>query len=209
MRSWIFIVISFCWVLAGQAQEQKVFYGGAYAGLSTSQLSGDEHSGFNRAGLYAGAFVNFHVSPQSAFQLELSFIQKGSRAVSKSAGLIYASNLQYVEMPVLYKWQFPESTRSSFLKRISIEAGPAIGYLIKNTEVEKNAYGTIYPSRPFDRMDYSVIAGTSIRLLKHLKFNLRFSQSFLPIRAHQSGAVYRLNRGQYNSVLAFTFHLEF
>ena len=46
-------------------------------------------------------------------------------------------------------------------------------------------------------------------LLEHLKLNILGSQSVLPIRKHASGATYRLNRGQYNSVLAFTLMVEF
>ena len=189
------------WSLGLLAQEQKIFSGGVYAGMSTSQLSGDQLAGFKKAGLYGGAFVNFHFTEKSAMQMELSYIQKGSRYVSKTMGLLYAVNLQYFEMPILYKWQFS--------KRFGLEAGPALGYLIKTTDVEKNAYGILYPSRPaFNRLDLSVMGGFSVRLVERVKFNIRFSQSVLPVRKHASGAVYRLNRGQYNSVVALTLHLE-
>ncbi len=183
------------------AQENKVFYGGAYAGLSASQLSGDQLSGYKKAGLYAGAFVNIHVSEKSAVQLEISYIQKGSRSVSKNLGLIYAVNLQYFEVPLLYKWQFH--------KRFGFEVGPATGFLIKTNNVEKDYMGLL-PNRPdFNRIDLSAMGGFSIGIVEHLKLDLRFSQSVLPVRKHSSGAVYRLNRGQYNSVIGFTLVLEY
>lgn len=185
-----------------QAQEQRIFYGGGFAGISTSQLSGDQLSGFKKVGVYAGAFVNARFTPQSSVQLELSYIQKGSRSVSKTRGLVYAVNLQYLEMPVLYKWQFS--------KRFGLETGPSLGFLLKTTDVERDAYGTLTPSRPaFNRMDLSVSGGFSVKIVEHLKFTIRGIQSVLPVRKHESGAVYRLNRGQYNSVLAMVVHLEY
>lgn len=183
------------------AQETKVFNGGAFAGISASQLSGDQLSGYKKAGICAGAFVNIHFTPKSALQLELSYIQKGSRSVSKNWGLIYHVNLQYVEIPVLYKWQFH--------KRFGLEVGPATGFLMKRNNIERDYSGIWLNRTDFNLIDLSAIAGVSVGIVEHLKFDFRFSQSVLPIRKHSSGAVYRLNRGQYNSVVAFTLVLEY
>ena len=188
-------------VTAVFAQEKKVFFGGAYAGIATSQLSGDELAGYKKAGIYAGAFVNFHVSPKSILQLELSFIQKGSRSVSKTMGLIYHCNLQYLEMPLFYKYQLH--------KRFGLYAGPALGYLVKRNNVERDYMGTLPNRRPFNAIDLSAMAGVSIGILEHLHCDIRFSQSVIPVRAHESGAVYRLNRGQYNSVLSMILVVEY
>jgi hypothetical protein len=202
MKQFSFIIALVFVFSIAQAQESKVFFGGAYAGLSASQLSGDQLSGFKKAGIYAGAFVNFHVTEKSAIQLELSFIQKGSRSVSKTSGLAYASRLNYFEMPLLYTWQFH--------KRFGLQAGPATGFLIKTTDVERDAYGVLQPSRPaFNRIDLSAMGGFTINIIEHLRCDIRFSQSVLPIRKHASGAVYRLNRGQYNSVIGLTIVLEY
>lgn len=200
--SYLFLLLLSGSSLMLSAQEQRIFYGGGFAGISTSQLSGDQLSGFKKVGVYAGAFVNARFTPKSSLQLELSFIQKGSRSVSKTRGLVYAVNLQYLEMPLLYKWQFS--------KRFGLEAGPSLGYLIKTTDVERDAYGTLTPSRPpFNRIDLSVSGGFSVKIVEHLKFTVRGIQSVLPVRKHESGAVYRLNRGQYNSVLAMVLHVEY
>mgnify|MGYP002344195161 FL=1 len=185
-----------------QAQETALFHGGAYGGIATSQLSGDQLSGFKKAGIYAGAFVNVHLSPKSLLQLELSFIQKGSRAVSKFSGLIYHVNLQYIEMPLFYQWRFS--------KRFALNAGPAAGFLLKNEGIERDAYGTFTDERPpFNRFELSVTGGLTIKIIEHFKVDIRYSQSVLPVRKHASGAVYRLNRGQYNSVLSLIFMLEY
>lgn len=203
MRLHIFSILVLFFSLQLTAQEKVLFHGGAYAGISTSQLSGDQLSGFHKVGIYAGAFVNVNFTPKSLLQLEISFIQKGSRSVSKFSGLIYHVNLQYFEIPFLYKWQFS--------KRFSLETGPSIGYLIKNSNIERDAYGNgSYVNNPsFNRIDLCALGGFNVEIAKHFKVNIRYSQSVLPIRKHAGGAVYRLNRGQYNSVLMFTFVTEF
>jgi hypothetical protein len=149
--------------------------------------------------------VNLHISEKWLFQFEIDYIQKGSRKnprPSKYDYTKYVLNLQYFEMPLLFKWQFKE--------RFELELGPAMAYLLKNTDVERDESGLFTdPRPPFNRLDLSAMGGLSFKLLKHLKLNIRGSQSLLPIRKHASGATYRLNRGQYNSVLAFTLHLEY
>jgi hypothetical protein len=193
---------------AAVAQDKAIFHGGFYAGIATSQLSGDQLSGFKKPGAYAGAFINLHLGPQSLLQLEISYIQKGSRSVSKTIGLVYAVNLQYFEMPLLYKYQFPGK-----LRRFGLEAGPALGFLIKNTDVERNSYGLLYNRPPFNRIDLSAMGGLSVMIIDggkcDMTTDIRVSQSVIRVRKHFSGEVYRLNRGQYNSVLSLTLAFEF
>jgi hypothetical protein len=197
------------------AQEQHLFHGGGYAGMSASQLAGDGHAGFNRIGLYAGTFVNVHVSPASLLQLEISYIMKGSRAVSKTQGLLYSSNLQYFEAPLLYKYSFAnvswgKTKFGSFIKRLELETGPAIGWLIKNKGVEKNEYGVFNdPNRPsFSRIDLSVMGGLGIKIIEHFKADIRFSQSILRIRK-PNGDHPGIYNGNYNSVVSLTLVVEY
>ena len=191
------------------AQDKVLFHGGFYGGMSTSQVSGDNLSGFKKVGGYAGAFVNIGFTKSSYLQIEASYIQKGSRSVSKTTGVLaYSLNLQYFEFPVLYQYRFQGK-----LHRFGLEAGVGTGFLLKTTGVEKvNGYDVINP-RPFNRLDLSAMGGFSIKLMERDKFNLstviRGSQSIIPIRAHESGAVYRLNRGQYNTVLGLVLMFEF
>ena len=54
------------------------FKGGVIAGIATSQVSGDNLGGFNKAGIYLGIFSEFPISHISNIKMEMSFIQKGS-----------------------------------------------------------------------------------------------------------------------------------
>ena len=77
-------------------------------GLSTSQVSGDDLAGFNKAGLVFGGFTNRILSNRNSLQLEIVYIQKGSRnpdiinEESENYNKPYI-NLSYIEIPILLK----------------------------------------------------------------------------------------------------------
>jgi hypothetical protein len=180
------------------------FSGGLLGGVSASQVSGDRLAGFDKAGIYGGFFANFSFSEHSAIQMEIDFIQKGSRKnprPSKGDYEKYVLRLNYIEVPLLYKWM----TTKSF----GFEIGPAAAVLLKSSDVELDQNGAIPFQPAFNPYDFSVMAGVYFKLGEHLKTNLRFSNSVVPVRSHSGGATYRLNRGQYNSVIGLSLQYEF
>ncbi len=198
MKKYIILFLFLCYFANAHAQK---FKGGLFAGIAASQISGDQLSGFNKPGLFAGAFTNIVFKEKYGLQLELYYIQKGSRKVAKNGNIdTYKLNLQYMEMPILFKWQI--------VKRFYIEVGPAVGVLMKNSGVEKD-YGGVYtaPDRPvFNRFDYSIVGGLGVNLSTHFKVNLRGESSFVPVRKPDFS--WRLDRWQYNSSILLSLIYE-
>lgn len=179
----------------------QTFKGGLFAGIAASQISGDQLAGFKKAGIYAGGYSNVFFNEKFGLQLELYYIQKGSRKIPKQASpanYTYKLQLHYIEMPLLFEW--------NITKRFFFEIGPAIGVLMKNRGVEKDGNGVIPGSyRPaFNKIDFSGIAGLGVNITKHFKANFRYSNSIIPVRKPQLGTAYRLDRYQYNSSLIFS-----
>ena len=178
------------------------FHAGAFAGVSTSQISGDNLAGFDKAGLYVGAFVNMPSGEKWLLQLEITYIQKGSRPSKndKEAGFpgIYPS-LNYAEVPLLFIYKARP--------KINIEGGLAAGVLVYSREEDIFTEREIL--RPYSDFDFSLVIGLDYFLSEKFSINTRLVNSFIPIREHESGQTYGLNRGQYNSVVAFTvrYHL--
>lgn len=176
------------------------FNGGILGGLAASEISGDRLQGPNKAGVYVGAFVNRYISERSSFQMELDFIQKGSRENPDSANNYqsYLLRLNYVELPVHYRYDFAE--------RGTLEAGLSLGVLIHNYE-EANGYEWV--SGPdFRRTDLSFNIGAFYTLTERLRINVRYSNSIMAVRPHSQGQTYRWNKGQYNEVLSFVLFYE-
>jgi hypothetical protein len=175
------------------------FNGGFLAGIGAAEISGDRLEGPNKPGIYAGAFVNRYFTERSSAQMELSFVQKGSRKNPDSLDYsTYLLRLNYVELFVNYKWDFG--------KMFTLEVGPSLGVLIKSYE---EADGFILTEPPFNATDLNGNFGLFIWLTERWQFNVRYSNSILAVRPHSQGQTYRWNRGQYNEVLSFTFHYTF
>lgn len=180
------------------------FNGGVYIGGDVSQVDGDYSAGFYKFGYLAGAFVSLRVSHRSSFQMELGYIQKGSRIIADSlnnSGNTYLMRFHYLEIPILYQYTFG--------KRFSWEVGPAMDVVLGSLE-ESNGMETqsTVPLRP---VTLAGILGFSGFISKHLKANLRFNYSLLSIRDISGMKTippsYRyilFERGQFNNVLSFS-----
>ena len=86
------------------------------------------------------------------------------------------------------------------------EVGLQTALLLKFSD--NDLYGPIPndQSIPFNKVDVGAFVGMNYHLTDNILLNSRISNSILPVRPHASGAIYKLNRGQYNSVLSFTLH---
>ncbi len=172
------------------------FGGGLFAGISTSQMLGDDIGGFHKAGFYGGGFTDYRFTPMSALQLELSFLQRGSKQTptEDNGFLSRYYNLNYIEFPVLYRWYG--------IKNMNLEIGPSISYLISS--IEKDNAGELTSPVEFNNIDLSLAVGLSYYLLrsKKLEVNARYSLSLIPISA---------GRGRYwqHHVIAFSLRYWF
>ena len=179
------------------------FNGGLILGLSGSQVAGDSYSGYNKFGFMGGGFVNFQLLNILNLQLEMEYVQKGSRQNPDANGLdlrSYKLNLDYVEVPLLLKF--------SFLKVLKLELGVAAAVLVHSYE-EIN--GNSITSRPFQSTNYSTIVGLSFSFAKKFTTSLRTSDSFTSIRkTTNSGDVYRyFSWGQWHDMLTLSLQYQF
>lgn len=192
-----YIIVFTFMVLATTVGAQK-FNGGVLGGLSTSEVSGDRLEGPNKAGAYLGVFVNRYFSERSSVQMELDFIQKGSKENPDSANSYesYLLKLNYIEIPIHYKYDFH--------KKGTLETGLSLGFLVSEKELA-NGYPWV-EANEFNRVDFCFNIGAYYRIFPNLLINVRYSNSILAIRPHTGETTYKWNKGQYNEVLSFTFH---
>ena len=174
------------------------FTGGLIGGISTSQVSGDNLGGYHKAGLFLGVFTQLPINQISNLKMEMNFIQKGSNNPKMLKNGISDISTSYLEIPVSAHYYQTEIT--------SFEIGGQIAFLITSTD--NDIYGAVSSEliNPFNKVDIGAFIGMSHHLTDKILLNSRISNSILPVRPHASGAIYKLNRGQYNSVLSFTLH---
>ena len=205
MRIFLFFFLVFI-LLSGTVLSQQ-FHGGVTAGVVGSQVAGDGYSGYKKGGIFAGGYVNLDVSERSAFQMELTFFQKGSRQNPRPEKDLYDNYLfrvNYIEMPLLYMFK---------IGRFIIEGGPSAGILISYYETDVNGYEIS------DEQDYNKPAAATLQINVGLRFfitqklgtGIRTNNSLLNIRSSNvTGDVWRFwGYGQFNDAIVLSLFYQF
>lgn len=179
--------------------------GGVRAGATTSQISGDDLSGFHKLGGYAGVYANipFTKDEKWKFQMEINFIMKGSSLFSKGADSPnayrkYTLNLFYLEVPFLVKFKV--------VKGLEFELGPTVNFLFASREVDEG--GVIMGRPPFRFYEISILGGISYYFNEHWGINLRYTNSIIPVRV-PTWVYDRLVKKQFNSAFALSGIYQF
>lgn len=182
-------------------QQAQDFHAGVRAGVAGSQVSGDQLSGFNKAGPIAGIFVERYFSDNWGGKVELVYIQKGSQsAVSQLDNSYYRMRLNYLEVPVSIQWKFK--------KDLAFFAGLGYARLLKSEESDQ--LGVIYYTPEFRKYEVSWHAGLLYNFSDNWFVDARYSASVTPIRPYHNSYNYNFfDKGQYNSVIEFTMNYRF
>lgn len=177
------------------------FHAGLRFGMCASQISGDHLSGFDKAGIVGGAFVNRDFSKKVSVQMEMIFIQKGSRkAVNVDDNSYYRLRLHYFEVPLLFQFHAT--------KKITLEAGASFGVLIFSEENDQ--LGVILNTPEFEKTEFSSQIGMQYVFTENWELDLRYSASLAPVRPYEGSYNFSsFDQGQYNSSLQLTLAYSF
>lgn len=180
---------------------QERFRMGVTAGLNGTQVSGDELAGFDKLGAFGGVFVNRQLNEIWSAELAIVYSQKGSRKIADPENgdlFSYDLKLDYIEIPVTFRYGHQD---------FQFEVGPSFGTLISWSEENQN--GPVQANRDFKEFEVGMNLGVIYNFSPNFGVNFRFNNSVLPIRPHASGATFRLNFGQYNTVLTLALRGSF
>lgn len=178
------------------------FEGGFFAGLTASQVDGDTYSGFDKAGLTAGAYITGEISRNSNWKAELRYAQKGAYKKSTEQDLsLYKLIIHYVEIPLLYQYWLNEN--------IVLEGGVSPDIYLGHKEETENGIIPEEDGPNYHLFSIGANAGAAYKITDHIIAGARYTYSIIPIRDHASGQTYLLNRGQYNNVLSFSIYYHF
>jgi len=183
------------------------FGGGLIGGATFSQLLGTEIYGFQKAGIVVGVYADRIIKNKSGIQIEMVFVQKGSRKVTKdpisAGGAIHVinRNLNYIEVPLLFE--------TKLKGRFSFEVGLSGAVLISTKFRNENGEAPDGNPQLFNRFELGGLGGFNFRISDKFDLNLRYLNSILRVRKHQFEQSWRLNNGEYNSVLQVSLRYKF
>ncbi|MDR4987699.1 MAG: outer membrane beta-barrel protein [Bacteroidales bacterium] len=235
----VFVVFLACL----QKVEAQMFRGGLQMGATASEVSGDDAGGADRLGWYVSVFTNRDVGAYSRVQLELMYIQKGSRVFydpfledlnnqnkTLFAGFFakqdndfeepgangyrdYRFNLHYIEVPLLFIFDFSSVTGLVYVNRVSGKFGVSASTVVGHYEesLGEDITEIMAGLRPFRAAELNLLAGLYYPLTDRISFQMRFSQGITPLRTrYAKGEVSCTNalecyrkRHQFNTVWTF------
>ncbi len=181
-----FTLTAVLFLLFTQVSSQD-FNGGLLCGLTASQIDGDSQSGYHKAGLYAGAYVQRPLNDDFSAQLEMRFAQKGAYNRLNESKLA----MSYIEVPLLGQYQ-----KWGFV----FEAGFVPGILLRAKTIS-DVFGE-YDSESFNRYSIDVAFGVNYLFAKRIGASARMAYSVLPIASISNTYT---TRSQYHNVLNFGF----
>ena len=170
------------------------FDAGLLFGFTTSQVSGDQLTGYNKLGPRLGAFVSYPIQKKMNLQVEMQYIQKGSKKpFVKNSPQTYSLTLHYLEIPITLNYKVKEE--------IYLESGIGTGYLFAFKEEDE--YGDIGSHKP-NRLAIDFIFGAQYLFNEKTKILLRLGNSIIPFRAGSKWGKEVFDKGQYSTVLSLT-----
>mgnify|MGYP001306438620 CR=1 FL=1 len=196
-KFWVIAILILC---VQQNIFSQSFQGGIFGGFVSSQVSGDQLAGFNKAGLHGGAFIYRDINERWAYYLRMAYIQKGSRTNSQPDKNIFRSyllRLHCAEVPltIVYKTK----------KRLALEAGLVYARIVATYEGDDT--GEFKDQLPFKKNEVSIQASLDFKLSPNFTIQVLAQNSLTPIRTN--GVKSGIYLGQYNSILGFNVHYFF
>jgi len=195
-----FLVIFFL-VINTQCYAQT-FKAGVFAGLTASQINGDDTAGFNKAGLEGGLRIGVDIQDKMELSLELQYSQRGARQ-EVQAGIpqaIYRTD--YIAVPVIFSyrdWAAEEYYKLHFHGGLSY--GRLVNAELDNEEADNSVFLNLWREN-----DLSILAGATYFLNKHFGLTVRYNRSLILL--YKNTDENAMNGGQGNSLAPYnlSFH---
>jgi|SRR6056297_78072 len=173
------------------------FKGGLEAGVMGTQVDGDTLSGYDKAGLRVGGFIEKPVTEEISVQFAMVYTQKGSQGEKKvdDPFSFYEINLHYVDMPLTARYYHKSGVFG--------EGGLALGYLFKQKEEGNNLVGQfrVDESPGFNKFELSWHLGIGYKIFPYTSVHAQFAYSLLKIRGKYDSEIPGVYAGQYNNTL--------
>ncbi len=168
----------------------QVFKPGIIIGLSATDVDGsdtrDNDNDFNKAGFTGGGSLNIKLSDKNSLQFEILYTQKGSLQKGDSTGNgYYKLNLNYVEVPLIFKHNIVFNIKKKRIDNFYLEAGPSFGRLVQVHQEGTSAYGGMYVN-DFKNNEFAINLGIGCRIINNLSADIRYCNSITPVVTQNS-----------------------
>jgi len=197
-----FLLLTTLLLSSQEVPASSSFKAGIIAGISTSQMDGDGYAGFNKINPQAGFFLQKKIKNDAQIQLEIIYIQKGSRFPGDPDNGIFTTyriQMDYMEVPILYQHEW---------RKFLFEIGPGIGVLFNSKE--EDSFGVV-PASGFNWRPWELDAmlGINYYITEKAFVNIRIHRSLISTVSTVAVTPYGTFGGAFNSVIGTSFNWTF
>lgn len=161
------------------AQPQQRFKAGLIAGVTASQIDGDESAGYHKLGLQAGLRGVAILREKQQASVEILYTQRGCRNQPKYFPE-FNTTLDYIEVPVQWHycdWLVEGESESDNYYKIQINLGLSYARLLNYRDKFNNGFG-IFSALPYlNENSFCAMAGASFYASRHVGFTFRWQRA--------------------------------
>ncbi|MDQ6472243.1 porin family protein [Flavobacterium sp. LHD-80] len=158
----------------GFANAQSVKFG-IKGGVNLSTFTGDVEDASSKVGFQVGGFAEFKFSDKFAIQPELLYSLQGAKFDEKGDSYTYKENIHasYLNIPVMARYYV--------VNKLSIEAGPQIGFLLSAKDKwESLENGEKYTGKEnikdsFKSVDFGLNIGAGYDFTENVSAGIRYN----------------------------------
>lgn len=172
MKKVILAVVAVMSFAFANAQDVKF---GLKGGINLSNFTGDIEDASSKVGFQVGGFAEFKLSDKFAIQPELLYSTQGAKYKESEVNYLYKEtiNMGYLNVPVMAKYYV--------IDKLSIEAGPQIGFLLSAKDKWEETYlGEKYSGKEsikdsFKTVDFSLNVGAGYDFTENVSAGIRYN----------------------------------
>lgn len=188
----IILIISYSITNAQKSKKDEGILFGLKGGLNISNFNGDIKDNSNRTSVHIGVFSEIMINDRFSIQPEILYSGQGYSGSNEPG--FSRSKYDYINMPILAKIYVAE--------RISVEAGPQIGFLLsakKKTELDN----VTIPNQK--TLDFGLNIGLAYDLKNRIFFQTRYNLGLSNINSGSNANAIKYT----NSVIQFSVGVPF
>ncbi len=175
-----------------RSQQTQRFKAGIIAGVTVSQIDGDDSDGYHKVGLQTGLKGIAILKPKQQASIEILYTQRGCRNEPETYPL-YNTTLNYIEVPLQWHysdWLVEAGDDADNFYRVYFNVGASWSYLLGYKDKYEDGFGITAALPDLNKNSFCGMLGASFYATRNIGFTFRWQRAFNNLYNPQDGTNY-------------------
>lgn len=162
-----------------QGQQKQRFKAALIAGLTASQIDGDESAGYNKVGFQAGLRGVAILKKKQEASIEILYTQRGCRNEPQTPPF-FSTTLNYIEVPVqwhYHDWLVEYENEADNFYRVQFNVGLSYARLLSFKDKYDDGFGITAALPSLKRNSFCFLVGATFYATRHLGIVVRYHRA--------------------------------